>query len=1078
MCSHVLFCLLCLAWTPEKMLLLDPAKGASVKKQHSASKASASRKERETAVNEPSQPRRQKHSSAETVAGSIGIVLNLSTGTAVPVQTPQPKVKKQAGSKSKGSGGKRDGAHTKDTGLLSAPAAELKKTSSDEAGSVACGAKAQSNMKKRRHSKTEATSSKDGAATQLLAIDKLADLSMNQPSEHKNAPSDKGDSVGPIQKLQSGVKIQTTLKHGEHGAGDSSNAKMAATKKATSLTSSSLHEHKKLPGAGTGQVSKMKKHVNSDSKEHAGKSVTDVKVAAGADSQSSFPQRKKLSFDGDRTPGLSQQKSSQSKVKKPVCSSAEGRGAGDSANTALTENVSSDKSANFPSNKAAKWKNLSFDSEKNERTKFAGSKAESGIGGQGSNNANRVSSQLAGAGGQCQDQKQSQPTKHASTTSLVPQAEKTHRAKTTIHATSDDVRSRLKFHQRSLSDSHEAVHSQLKNSDVPVAAVADAVSRPKPLHRQRQSTDGCYPESHTGPAPVVSGDGLRHEKPGISATAEDILGHPSQHAKPLHWQRHSSSCLKSRSESAMAVVSGDGLQTEKPPQWKTLGAASHGSIEHLEAKHTQQHAVGESFQHEPEESFEKPKSKVVSLADYMKRKSDPSTGKPAAVTSSKSATNGSQADGHCMTSSLAEQLMMFYSSHTHSDRPAYECAPVVESLHSLEITHDDAATIGQEQGSFGDMSNFQRQGRGIWPPMQLQHQRESPMFGSVDGYGVSSASYGSCSDRVESAQVNAHVVSGDNKRQQDCDIVAKETRKEPVSSRSSLSLEAGFSWKTMELEDDFLEPTVSRSRTCSDSVKGEPQKMESDVSGKGASSFGPPAFISSHELTTGPCVTNSDAAAAGLTNVLEEFIASAKQVELALASDNNENSSKVKQSVGDRDIGLNGIESELSQVVDSVMDVQGSSLAQAHGDIGQKAIESELSQVVDSVMDVQGCSLAQADGDIGQKGTESQFAESGMNVQDNPPSSAVADEGTPAAESELEAKSYVGVVFSSSAAALTDVEGQSESTMEEHMEERLTPSTDVAAAADTPLAADSPPPSNYHSNFLMMTASYLNICYF
>jgi len=1123
------------------MLLLDPStKAASVKQVPSSSSTSASAKASNISASgkEREMTLGQKHISAETDAGPSGrIVLKISTKAVVPDKTPQSKVRKHAtGSKSKSSSGGGKTVHSIGTGLSSALAAgAFRKALLDEDVLTASRVKLHSDKKKRQRSKTEGFSSKDGSSAQMLAIDKVADFSVNQPSEHKNASFDKSSAVGPVEKPQSEEKTKTSGKHGEHSTGDSSSAEMQATKKTTGLTPSLHHEHKKLSSAdadATGQKLKVKKLISSGSKGHATKSAIDAKASAigegTTDSQPNFPECKNSSFVGDGAPGLSRQKSSQPKVKKaPFSSSTEVHGIADSADTVLAENASSDKSARFASNKLAKRKTSSLVSRKNEQPKLAGSKTDGGREGQGSTDANRVSAELHRG-----HLKQSQPTKHATKTPVVPKAKITHRTKTTVHVTGDDPPGKLKLHQRSASDSH----SHQKHSHVSAAAsTADSVSsHSKPLHQQQQSTgSSCYPKSHTESSMmIVSDDGLRTEKPGLSATEGNFPSDPCQHPKPLHHRRLSSGLLESCTESALAVVSSDGLRgerlgifgvmgefsgdprqrpkpsqhqrhsgghleshsesviglvsgdgVERPPPSKALGVAGHGSSQLLKAKRMQKHASGESFQRQPKDSLdktEKPESKVVSLADYKKRKSDPSSvGKPAATSLSKSAqTKTGQGDAHCMTTSLAEQLIMSYASQS---KPANECVPLLESLR--DFAGEDVATVGQdttqseelgsfgdvgkfpssqvhgiwplrqhqkeypvsstvdisavsstsygilsdhiepvghditqseELGSFGDDSNFSTQEHGIWPP--VQHRKESASFSAMDICAVSTAS----SDHVESAQRHTDIFSVDNTRQQDTDIIAKVVETEPVCGSSSLSLEADFKEKVpgfLEPKNDRVEPAVSSSRSGSDGDKDKPQKMEPDM-------------------------------AEGLTDVLEEFLASVRQVELALASNTSDNSSKVTETGGDisqggiesvdagvsiqdyfpvpvdvdtsqkslfprsvysavniqgtfqaredGDVGREGAERQFSQLVDSVENREDSFQLQASVVVGQQEIESDFAQSMDSNMIAQDTLQAQADSDIGREAIEAQFPQSQdlvVNIQETFQSQAGGDIG-------------------------------------------------------------------------------------
>ena len=985
----------------ERKSLLDKLEEAVFKEQSSNShssisvcKASASHKERMSDVNEPSpsvQPFHQNDSSAATEAVPNKIVLKLSSSTVVPDQKPpQHKAVKLASVKNTGSG-KREGGKTKipakDTGLLLNQAVEFKGTSLEKDTAAAPGVKQQSKVKKRRNPQSEGNSSRHGSSTQTLAVDKIADFSANQLSEYVSASSDKGDSVAPFQKPLAKVNCQTAVKYEGHGTtADSSNAEMTVTDKATDLPSKRLHEHKKLPSADAvcapGQKSKVKKRVGSNSEDRVTKNITNMKVTAsdkGADFHSNLPECRKLSFEGDGT-GLSK-----TKAKKPVSSNTEVCGTADSDSTSIPEILSFNKSADFSRNKPAKCKKPSSDSRRNERPKFAGGKPNSGLG-QGTNPC-CVTSQFAG--GHFQGP---QPTENATKTS-VPKAEKADSGpKITKEATSgrrsndSDVQNKHKCHKRSLSDPQPTENAtktlvpKMDKTNSGTKVTKDATSGHRPDDSDAQNKN----KSLSDPSQTV------HHQQKYGAAA-DSLSYPSQHPEIQYQQRRTSDCLEPHTESA-AVDSRDGFQAEKP-EGRVLSSGASGSAncasEHQENIQTQKCASQnltdqvESVAVEFAEA-EKPKSKVVSLADYKKRKSEPSTSTPTAVSLSSTAKIG-EGDARCMTSSLAEQLIVSYTSRTKADGHVYECVPLPKSLHSSEFMNDDDVLVRQDviqSETVGDMCNFQSLGQqSVWPP--TQHQRGAAVFNTVDGSALSSR-YGTRGDQFVPKQMHADNFSGDSKYPRDCDV-AKMIEKESVYSSSNLPLEAVSFEKTnglFEIVNDSLEPAVSRSHSCHDNDKGKTRKGEPDSCGKDACNIELPAVVSSHEITTKLCepVSSNSDAGVGFGDVLEDYIVTMKREELPRASDSKDNSSKVNK----------------------------------------------------------------AGGDIGPVSLLSQTVVSDVNVQDDSQSASVNNQGT-AAESGLNVGSYTdsNLKFTASV-AVTNLDDNLATKTEEHTNERAIPSSDAA----------------------------------
>jgi len=467
-----------------------------------------------------------------------------------------------------------------------------------------------------------------------------------------------------------------------------------------------------------------------------------------------------------------------------------------------------------------------------------------------------------------------------------------------------------------------------KNSDGSALA-GDALSHPSqhPKTPPRRRYSGDYVEAETA---MYSGSGLQSEKPkskglssGISglanrndsdgsAPAADAVRHPSQYPKTPTRQRRTDDDYLHHQTTSTAMDSSGGLQTEKLPKCKVPSSgvsslANRGS-QHPEAVHTQKHG-GKSPKH-PVKSVakaEKPKSKVVSLADYKKRKSDPNS----AAASVPGPTKISHGDSQIMTSSLAEQLISSCTETTKASGGVYERKKLVDSSGFMS---DSAVAAGQDfswseiMKTFGNVSSFKSPGECSWPATQ-QHNGAAASY--TGGGHMLSSRCDSRDDHFASKQMqNGNFSSNDGKCEPDCsESVAEMIRKD----HSDNSVEAHSSDKAtdfLEIVSGWLDSEVGRGYSSGDDDdKAKVQKDELDIGDKHELS----PVMSSCEITTKPCETSKSDTAVDLGERLEDPdpVATIHKEELTHNNEKNGNAG-----------GDTGLASLLSRSVDLDANVQ------------------------------------------------------------------------------------------------------------------------------------------------------------
>ena len=751
-----------------------------------------------------------------------------------------------------GSGNKKILAVDTGSGLPLNQPGEYKKASPDEDCTVAHGVKSQSKMKKLTNSKRKGHGNRDGTSTEKVsATGKVTDSSLKQTL------SDKDDgSVAPAHKPQSKANGHMSSKHKSHDAGDGSNAKV--TSKALDLPLSPQSEHKKLTSSCSPvQKSKVKKHDGSNSKEHGTKNITKTKKKAvdeGAGFPSSLPEHRKSSFDIDSS-SLSRQKAKSSE-RKHGGSVSKLHETGDSTNTQKIPGFF--ESTDFPLNQPTECTNSSWDSRRTEQLKIVESVPDSEFS-QGSHLSYVAS--LFSEGLKC-----AHPTKNALKEFIIPKRKKSDgRTKVTTNTTGDPLsedhlrKLKRKFHQRSLSDPHLAVHHQRDSSDI--SAVADSFSHlsqhPKTSqHQQKHASDYLEPNIKSAEKP---------EYRSLTLGAADMTDHCIQHPETPRPQNYADKSMEHQVDS-VAFHSTDAVQAEKP------------------------------------------KSKVLSLADYKKRKSDP---KSTAVSLS-SPTKVKQVDPLYMTSSLAEQLIISYAERSETVGCGSQSKPLPKPLYPLDDTHDHALTVKQSDmqfektRSFDDDCNFHSTGHGVWPPVQQRGASVSyTVYNTTDGQVLPLSCDTSC-DQVASDQLHIGNVSGDGKCLPDyCQNVAETIEKESECS-SNIALKADHYEKTDSLFEstfyDKLETVTGSGQSWRDNDKGETPKGvdASHDSSKHTGDTELQQTDSGCEVMTKFCETvpsNSDAVV-GPQQQLENFVATTKQEDLTFASDRSENFSDVEEATG------------------------------------------------------------------------------------------------------------------------------------------------------------------------------------
>ena len=676
-CSYItMFGLFCLELSPEKpdasnatsfsggftgkKLLVDKREGLLFKKQHLKSHSSnpdsntcASNREWKIAANVelPSdiQPVDQKDSSVD-VPGRI--VLTLSSGISISEQKTktQSKVKKQVGSKHKTSS-----SGTQVTGIgtslsLNRPG-KGKKLAPNKDNVDTLKEKPQLNVAKHIKRKSEGHDNRDDTNEESLTVDIMSALVLDQPRECNSMSVDKGGSVTVhAQKMLSKVKSHESSKNERLDTGDGSFAETTVIGKGDVLSSSLPHEQKKSSNKGKICVPSRKLPVKV-TKDTCQKSCTEEHTENSADTETKATDngavfhpnqpRCKMSSGNDGM-GLSRQKS-QTKVKKRVCSNSEVHGVRESHSAVISEAPDTDKTTGSVSRRQMKCRNLSFDSERIEQLKNLWKEMDSGLRCHGS------CPPLSEGPHHC-----SKPSKSSenATEMSVPKTQKaTTGGKNTREATTS-VRSDVGVHSK---------HKQRQYS----------ICDPRQVIRNRQNYSGIY-------ASVEVDSGL------------------SQHYKIPHQQQLSkSTCtltpLTAFSEHTAAKTA-DPTQTGKSRcKVSSSGTAVSNNYSPLSEsvsplKYTDK-CLGHEIDHVPSHS-EKPKNKVLSLADYRTRKSDL---KPSVPVTSSMPTNITQGDPLYMTSSLAEKLIISYTERSKTAGDGHE------PQHSVDITdaHEKASVVKQ-----------------------------------------------------------------------------------------------------------------------------------------------------------------------------------------------------------------------------------------------------------------------------------------------------------------------------------------------------------------------------------------------
>jgi len=304
---------------------------------------------------------------------------------AASAQKPKAKVKKRKSSGDAGHGTQNCDnlkimADAQGSNLLSRQLNECKMASPNEDGVVA-----QSKMKKHRNS--DSHNKGDATCTDIAAINKVADMSLNQSPQYDNFTSHKDGSIAPAHKLQSSaVKVKTWK------SPESSSLKMSVVEKVSDISSNQAHLDKNLTGSDVGHVaekkSKEKKHNSSNSKEHRTKNAenTSTKIKSvnkGASFRSPF--RSSLSdgwksfSDNGGIPRLKWK--TKLNVKKHDCSTRKVHGTCDSANTVTAKIPHTDKISDvlLDKLKTAECEKLSSDSDSIPQSKEIWSKLDCGL---------------------------------------------------------------------------------------------------------------------------------------------------------------------------------------------------------------------------------------------------------------------------------------------------------------------------------------------------------------------------------------------------------------------------------------------------------------------------------------------------------------------------------------------------------------------------------------------------------------------------------------------------------------------------------------------------------------------------
>jgi len=624
-------------------------------------------------------------------------------------EKPELKVKKRLKSTS-GKHGSKDSVDTKTTTTDKSSAFSLNQLfGSPHVSSDLCdfvqslslsANEPEADVNSRNSSRTEGHGSEASTRTVTMGAEtefsgKDAASSLNQPSKCEHVSTDMGSSVaeGPESKQMRHM----SLVNEEHDTGESGSSLMAVIDKGSA--SSLIHEHSKFSDkgsiceAGRKPHSTAKMRTKSYSEEHGTgtgtKNVTNTKVKTavkGADFCLNSQKRRAVSSGSDGT-GLSGQRA-KARVKSD-CSRPKVQGAG-GFGTAVMPDVS--KSTDFPSRQKA-----SSRTEENERLQNLWRELDSGLRSEGSQ-----PSTSSVSGGQCLHSKKSEISENAAK-SLVTKRHKSHVG---THVTKEAA---------TVPRSDEYLHGKQKWVRISILG---------PHHHQQ-----------------VYGD---------ASAAGGALG---RHYKIPHKQRHTSSHPEHHAESATVHAS---AARAKKQAGEEPSVAAHDSAAvcrpHPENLHPQKnahrspsHQVASALVHSVDAGqADKPKSKVLSLDDYKKRKG--ALASTTAVTLSVPTKVVQSDDPLHIKSSLAEQLIISYTKRTEMTGSGDEPTPVkmhssestgngkcppdydrseptpllsLTPHHSVEGTYGDAmtakqlATESEDATSFGDIYSFQLSGQTV-----------------------------------------------------------------------------------------------------------------------------------------------------------------------------------------------------------------------------------------------------------------------------------------------------------------------------------------------------------------------------
>lgn len=663
------------------------------------------------------------------------IVLKIST-----VQDQKTPPKKHASSKHDGSG-KRDSVSTEVNDLLLNQPGKCKKSLNKDAV-VKRGEKPELKVKKHLKSKSSGHDGKDGTDAKSLTTDKASAFSLNQPSESRNVSLDKCDSAIFAHKPQSYANSYLSSRTEGHDAEATADTVTAGAETVLSDKGSVLSsiESSKCtnvsPDIGSSVAEKPQSEVNSDiSSVNEGHDTQDSRSSTltaliGTDLYPSLPQEHKKSCNKDSTcePGrkpksavkkhtkphgeecsTSTKNVASTKVKttvkgadvglnsqkgKPLSSGNDGVGLSGQKVDARVKSVCSgrkvtgvterghavipdvSKSTNVSSGQPTVCKKSSAVTEKTELLRTLWRELDSGLRTQGSQPP--VSSVSEG---QCQDSKRSEISENAAK-SLVPKRHKTH---TVAHVTKESTtipRSGVHLHNKHKWDQtsvlHPPHHKQIVGG---ISAAGDSVSRHYKIpHRQRHASS--HPEHHAESTAVhISTAHAKKQDDKVSSfEAPDSANVCMPHPETL-LQKNASESESHQLDSA-SVDSADAVQGEKP------------------------------------------KNKVLSLAEYKKRKRDITSA--TAVTSSLPMNVGQSVDPLYMKSSLAEQLIVSYAERSESSgsvgAPAPVCSPEGAYAYGHAITAKQCDRQSENSGSFGDIYSFQLPGQTVLPSVQLKEE--------------------------------------------------------------------------------------------------------------------------------------------------------------------------------------------------------------------------------------------------------------------------------------------------------------------------------------------------------------------